>query len=152
MGENHSLIEKERPSLRQIILFSFGQLGYSLASFSAINLLVFFYMPPETGGETIFPQFIYTEAVFGVLTLLGVLNFGSRIFDAITEPLMDAIADKTQTKWGHFRPYLLWLALPFAIIRILALPHLNYPAPIKLFMLLEVFLRYGNPFIMGENG
>ena len=73
---------KERPSLRQIILFSFGQMGYSLASFSAINLLVYFYMPPETGQE-LFPPFIYTGAVFGVLTLLGVLNFGSRIFDAI---------------------------------------------------------------------
>ena len=119
MDENHNLIEKERPSLRQIILFSFGQLGYSLASFSAINLLVFFYMPPETGGETIFPQYIYTGAVFGVLTLLGVLNFGSRIFDAITDPMIAFWSDKSDYKLGKRKTMLLIASLPFALFSFL---------------------------------
>lgn len=105
---------KERPSLKQIILFSFGQMGYSLASFSAINLLVYFYMPPETGQE-LFPQFIYTGAVFGVLTLLGVLNFGSRIFDAITDPLIAFWSDKSNYRFGKRKSLLLIAALPFAL-------------------------------------
>jgi GPH family glycoside/pentoside/hexuronide:cation symporter len=119
MDENHNLIKKERPSLRQIILFSLGQLGYSLASFSAINLLVFFYMPPETGGETIFPQYIYTGAVFGVLTLLGVLNFGSRIFDAITDPMIAFWSDKSNYKLGKRKTMLLIASLPFALFSFL---------------------------------
>ena len=119
MDENHNLIQKERPSLGQIILFSLGQMGYSLASFSAINLLVFFYMPPETGGETIFPQYIYTGTVFGVLTLLGVLNFGSRIFDAITDPMIAFWSDKSDYKLGKRKTMLLIAAIPFAILSFL---------------------------------
>jgi GPH family glycoside/pentoside/hexuronide:cation symporter len=119
MNEKHNLIQKERPSLQQIILFSLGQMGYSLASFSAINLLVFFYMPPETGGESIFPQFIYTGAVFGVLTLLGVLNFGSRIFDAITDPMIAFWSDKSDYKLGKRKTMLLIASVPFALFSFL---------------------------------
>ncbi len=114
MIEKQPLGEKERPPLSQIILYSFGNLGYSLGSFSAINLLVFFYMPPET-GESIFPQFIFTGAVFGVLTLLGVLNFGSRIFDAITDPLIAFWSDKSSYRLGKRKTMMLIAAIPFAL-------------------------------------
>ena len=40
----------------------------------------------------------------------------TRIWDAINDPIMGAIADKTKTKWGTYRPYLLWTAIPFGII------------------------------------
>src|SRR5690606_9238737 len=36
----------------------------------------------------------------------------SRVWDAVNDPLMGAIADRTRSKWGKFRPYLLWIALP----------------------------------------
>lgn len=38
-----------------------------------------------------------------------------RFWDAINDPLMGAIADRTNTRWGKFRPYLLWMAIPFGI-------------------------------------
>jgi len=40
----------------------------------------------------------------------------TRIFDAITDPVMGFISDRTVSKYGKFRPYLLWLAVPFAIV------------------------------------
>src|SRR6185369_16185287 len=39
----------------------------------------------------------------------------SRLWDAINDPIMGLIADRTQTRWGKFRPYLLWGAIPYGI-------------------------------------
>ncbi len=38
-----------------------------------------------------------------------------RIFDSVTDPLMGLIADRTRTRWGKFRPWLLWGAIPYGI-------------------------------------
>ena len=67
-----------------------------------------------------FLMLYYTDVVGLDAAVVGTMFLAVRIFDAITDPLMGSLADKTQTRWGHFRPYLLWLALPFAIISILA--------------------------------
>ena len=40
----------------------------------------------------------------------------SRIWDGINDPIMGMIADRTNTRWGKFRPYLLWLCVPFAVV------------------------------------
>jgi GPH family glycoside/pentoside/hexuronide:cation symporter len=44
----------------------------------------------------------------------------SRVFDAVNDSLMGTIADRTQTRWGKCRPYLLWLAVPFGLAGFLA--------------------------------
>ncbi|MFT5758836.1 MAG: GPH family glycoside/pentoside/hexuronide:cation symporter [Alteromonadaceae bacterium] len=62
----------------------------------------------------------YTDVVGLSPAVVGTMFLAVRVFDAITDPLMGALADKTKTRWGQFRPYLLWLALPFAAISILA--------------------------------
>jgi len=67
-----------------------------------------------------FLMLYYTDVVGLSPAVVGTMFLVVRVFDAITDPLMGNIADKTHTKWGQFRPYLLWLALPFAIISILA--------------------------------
>ena len=38
----------------------------------------------------------------------------TRIWDAVSDPMMGVIADRTHTRWGKYRPYLLWIAAPFA--------------------------------------
>lgn len=38
-----------------------------------------------------------------------------RCWDAVNDPVMGLIADRTQTRWGKFRPYLLWMALPYGV-------------------------------------
>mgnify|MGYP000415683950 CR=1 FL=1 len=67
-----------------------------------------------------FLMLYYTDVVGLSPAVVGTMFLLVRVFDAVTDPLMGNIADKTHTRWGHFRPYLLWLALPFAIISILA--------------------------------
>ena len=43
------------------------------------------------------------------------LMLGTRCFDALNDPIMGSIVDKTRTKWGKCRPYLRWMAIPIAV-------------------------------------
>jgi len=57
----------------------------------------------------------YTD-VFGIsAAAAGTMLFVTKIFDAFTDPLMGAIADRTQTRFGRFRPYLIGGAVPLAL-------------------------------------
>lgn len=71
------------------------------------------------GTIMLFVNYFYTD-VFGLApALVGVLLLSVRVVDAITDPIMGAIADRTQSRWGRFRPWLLWMALPFGIFSVL---------------------------------
>ena len=66
-----------------------------------------------------FLPFFYSN-VFGLsLADAGVLMLVTRIWDAVSDPMMGIIADRTKTRWGKYRPYLLFFALPFALCGIL---------------------------------
>ena len=43
----------------------------------------------------------------------------TKLYDAISDPVMGLIADRTNTKWGKYRPFLLWIAVPFAVCGVL---------------------------------
>lgn len=61
----------------------------------------------------------YTD-VFGLpAAVVGTMFLVTRIWDSLSDPVMGAIADRTTTKWGKFRPYILWGAVPFGIIGVL---------------------------------
>ena len=61
----------------------------------------------------------YTD-VFGLpAAVVGTMFLITRIWDSLSDPVMGAIADRTTTKWGKFRPYILWGAVPFGIIGVL---------------------------------
>ena len=63
--------------------------------------------------------FFYSN-IFGIsLKDTGLLLVVTRIWDAISDPMMGTIADRTRTKWGKYRPYLLWVAAPFSVCGIL---------------------------------
>ncbi|MEG1613787.1 MAG: glycoside-pentoside-hexuronide (GPH):cation symporter [Clostridia bacterium] len=57
----------------------------------------------------------------GVVGTMAVayLMLATRIFDALNDPIMGSIVDRTRTKWGKCRPYLKWMAIPIAIITVL---------------------------------
>ena len=61
----------------------------------------------------------YTD-VFGLpAAVVGTMFLVTRIWDSAFDPIVGVIADRTHSRWGKFRPYLLWLAVPFGIIGIL---------------------------------
>lgn len=68
----------------------------------------------------LFLAFFYTD-IFGISpAAVGTMFLVVRLFDAVTDPLMGYLADNTRTRYGQFRPYLLWLVIPFAVCSILA--------------------------------
>ncbi|MFN3775711.1 MFS transporter [Sphingomonas parapaucimobilis] len=68
-----------------------------------------------TGLIANFLTFYYTD-VFGLAPgIVGVLFLSLRIFDAVSDPLIGIMADRTTTRWGRFRPYLLWTAIPVGL-------------------------------------
>jgi GPH family glycoside/pentoside/hexuronide:cation symporter len=59
--------------------------------------------------------YFYTDVFIIPLASAATLFLVSRIWDGFNDPMMGMIADRTKTRWGKFRPYLLWLCVPFAI-------------------------------------
>lgn len=61
----------------------------------------------------------YTD-VFGLpVAVVGTMFLITRIWDSAFDPIVGVVADRTHSRWGKFRPYLLWLAVPFGIIGVL---------------------------------
>jgi len=68
---------------------------------------------------SMFLLFFYTD-IFGIsAAAVGTMFLVTRIWDALNDPMMGLIADRTHSRWGKFRPYLLFVAVPFAIIGVL---------------------------------
>jgi GPH family glycoside/pentoside/hexuronide:cation symporter len=62
----------------------------------------------------------YTDT-FGIsAAAAGTIMLVARIWDMISDPLMGVISDRTRTRWGTFRPYILWTALPYSVLAVLA--------------------------------
>lgn len=67
----------------------------------------------------LFLMFFYTD-VFGISAgVVGTMMLLTRIWDAVNDPIMGTIADRTKTRWGKFRPYLVWFAIPFGVVGVL---------------------------------
>ena len=85
-------------SLREKMGFAIGDLGFNLYWASIASFLAVF----------------YTD-VFGIsAAAAGTMFLVTKIVDAITDPIMGAVADRTKTRWGKFRPYLIFAAAPMA--------------------------------------
>ncbi|KOC88937.1 glycoside-pentoside-hexuronide (GPH):cation symporter [Winslowiella iniecta] len=71
------------------------------------------------GAIMLFLSYFYTD-VFGLApALVGVLLLSVRVLDAVTDPIMGAIADRTRSRWGRFRPWLLWVSVPYVLFSVL---------------------------------
>ncbi len=92
-----------------------------------------------------FLAFFYTD-IFGIsAAAVGTLFLSVRLLDAITDPLMGSLADRTQTRWGKYRPYLLWLCVPYALICVLTFTTPDFSESGKL---IYAFITYGLLMVM----
>ena len=62
----------------------------------------------------------YTDAFGLTASAAAAILFWPRIWDAIFDPIMGVLADRTKTRWGKFRPWIIWTAVPWAVIMVLA--------------------------------
>ncbi|MGS2722647.1 glycoside-pentoside-hexuronide (GPH):cation symporter [Porticoccus sp. GXU_MW_L64] len=90
-------------SVKEKVGFSLGDMAGNFVYQSVVLLLAYY----------------YTD-VFGLdATTVTAIFLFVRIFDAVTDPLMGALVDRTQTRWGKYRPFLLWLCVPYAVASVL---------------------------------
>jgi sugar (glycoside-pentoside-hexuronide) transporter len=89
----------ERLSLKEKIGYGMGDAG-SCMIWSVLALYL---------------TWFYTD-VYGLdPAIVGTLFLVIRVFDAFSDPVMGAICDRTRTRWGKFRPWILWMAVPFGL-------------------------------------
>lgn len=100
--------------------FAIGQFGWSVLSALITNWLVYFYEPTQDSiaqGQTIFiPQ---GRVIFGVATIIGAIAALGRIFDAVTDPLIANLSDRSKNPAGRRIPFMRKIAVPFALITVL---------------------------------
>ncbi len=99
----HGEPASQRLSFREKAGYGIGDLGFNLywANISAF-LLIF-----------------YTDVMGLAAAAVGTMILVTKIIDAATDPMMGVVADRTRTRFGRFRPYLLWGALPMAFSGVL---------------------------------
>ena len=124
-------------SLAEKIGYGCGDLASNLVFQVIINFLQAYY----TDTALLDPARI--ALIFGVV----------RLTDAVTDPIMGGLADRTQTRWGQYRPWLLWLAIPFGAAYVLAFSIGGYEEPLKswfafgtYFLLLVVYTAINIPY------
>lgn len=67
-----------------------------------------------------YAMYFYTD-VFGITAgMASIIMMVSRIWDAVNDPMMGAIADKTKTKWGRYKPYILFMPIVVSILLIMS--------------------------------
>ena len=97
-------IEHERLSVREKVGYGIGD---AAANFIFQTMIIF--------------QLAFYTDTFGITAAAaGTLFLVVRVFDAAFDPLMGVVADRTNTRWGKFRPWILWTAVPFGIMGFLA--------------------------------
>ena len=68
---------------------------------------------------TMYLLFFYTDVVGIPSAVVGTMFLITRIWDTFLDPFVGILGDRTSSRWGKFRPYLLWVAIPFGICGIL---------------------------------
>lgn len=80
----------------------------------------------------LFQANFYTD-VFGLsASTAGYIVLAARLWDAFFDPVMGILADRTQTRWGRFRPWVLWTSVPWAVVMVLAYTTPHFAPPLMI--------------------
>ena len=145
----------KRMTKGQMWIFAIGQLGWSLLGGIINTWLVTFYLPTQGDLDNGAISYIKPGLIIGgILTLLGLITFICRIFDAVTDPLVASWSDGCRSKKGRRIPFMQWSAIPFAILTVVvfcapvnAISYINF-AWILVFLILFYFFMtcYCTPY------
>jgi len=116
----------ERIGTVEKVGYGLGDLASNLY-FQFFNLFLFYY---------------YTD-VFGLdPAAVGTMYFIANFWDAVNDPLMGAVADRTRTKQGRYRPYLLWFAVPYGVFGYLLFANPDFGPTGKLLYAWSTFILF----------
>ena len=110
----------KRLSKRQMRIFAVGQLGWSTLSGIISAWFVTFYLPTQNDINSGAKQYIIPGLVIGgFLTVLGLITALSRVFDAVTDPLIASLSDRSKNKRGRRIPFMQYAAVPLSVVTVL---------------------------------
>ncbi len=113
-------MKTRRLTKKEMRIFAVGQLGWSILGGLINAWLVTFYLPTEQdiakGAHFYLPTGLI---IFGILTILGLIAFICRIFDAVTDPWIASLSDRSTNPKGRRIPFMKRAAVPFALITVL---------------------------------
>ncbi len=110
----------KRLTKRQMRIFAVGQLGWSTLSGVISAWFVTFYLPTQNDINLGAIQYIMPGLVIGgFLTILGLITALSRVFDAITDPLIASLSDRSKNKRGRRIPFMQYAAIPLSVVTVL---------------------------------
>ena len=117
----------KRLTKHQMRIFAVGQLGWSTLSGIISAWFVTFYLPTQADIDGGAIQYIYPGLIIGgFLTILGLITALSRVFDAVTDPLIASLSDRSKNKRGRRIPFMQYAAIPLSIVTVLL-----FCAPVK---------------------
>ena len=110
----------KRLTKRQMRIFAVGQLGWSMLSGIITAWFVTFYLPTSADIDAGAKQYIVPGLVIGgFLTVLGLITALSRIFDAVTDPWIASMSDRSKNKRGRRIPFMQYAAVPLSVVTVL---------------------------------
>ena len=91
--------------------------------------------------------FFYFTDVYGIsAAMAGTIMLVARVWDAISDPLIGIISDRTQTKYGKFRPYMIWFAIPMGISLVLLFTTPDFEETGKIIYAVAMYLLLSTTF------
>ncbi len=113
-------MKTRRLTKKEMWVFAVGQLGWSILGGIINTWLVTFYLPTQSSVSAGAVFYVPTGLIiFGVLTVLGLITFICRIFDAVTDPWIASLSDRSRNPKGRRIPFMQKAAVPFAVITVL---------------------------------
>ena len=119
---------------KEMYSFAFAGMGQNLIyNFSATFIMIF-----------------YTDVLGLAAISVGTLMLVARVWDAINDPLMGIIVDKTKTRWGKLRPYLLGVSIPMAVFTILTFINVNLSLQMRLIYAYLTYIGWGMVYTVSD--
>ena len=114
-------MKTRRLTKKEMRIFAVGQLGWSILSGIIGTWLVTFYLPTSDAVNDSGALFYVPTGlvIFGALTILGLITFICRIFDAVTDPWIASLSDRSRNPKGRRIPFMKRAAIPFAVVTVL---------------------------------
>ena len=110
----------KRLTKKQMRIFAVGQLGWSTLSGIISAWFVTFYLPTQVDIDGGAIQYIVPGLVIGgFLTVLGLITALSRIFDAVTDPWIASLSDRSKNPLGRRIPFMQYAAVPLSAVTVL---------------------------------
>ena len=111
---------KKRLTKKQMIIFAISQLGWSLLSGIISAWFVTYYLPSKGDVQAGAIQYVVPGLIIGgFMTVLGLITALSRLFDAVTDPLIASLSDRSKSPRGRRMPFMQFAAIPLSVVTVL---------------------------------